>query len=112
MLDKIFNFSHPITQQQLDDISAAYQIPSADIEVVNIKVQIDFDEALRPQISNIVNQINVRPGDDIYIVLPDSAVAAVLIVDCLFARGARVHLIRFGQVSFKEIISVGGLINL
>lgn len=119
-MDKIFNFSHPLTQQQIEDIAAKYDIAPTDITIVNIRVQLDVNEALRPQISRLVDRINVKPGDNLYIVLPGLAAAAVLIVDSIQTRGAEVNVVRFDQQStltgtafpFKEIIYLGGPVNL
>jgi hypothetical protein len=114
MLSKIYNFSHPLTQQQRDDICAAYHLTSGDIEIVNIKVQLDLNEDLRPQCSRIADQCEFSAGEDVYIVLPGMAPAAVVLVDLLQCRGAKVNVIRIGQMStptgmvfpFKEIISL------
>jgi hypothetical protein len=55
MLGKIYNFSCPLTQQQLDDIVDKYHLNTGDIEVVSISIQLDLNEALRQQISSIVD---------------------------------------------------------
>jgi hypothetical protein len=69
VLNKIYNFSHPLTQLQLDDISAAYNIPSADIEIVNVKVQLDRNEPLHNQCSDITDQVHFKTGEEISVVL-------------------------------------------
>ncbi len=55
MVNKIYHFSHPLSQTQWDGISAAYNIPSADIEMITIKVQLDLNEPLMPQVSDIAD---------------------------------------------------------
>lgn len=65
----------------MDDISAAYNIPSTDIEVEHIKVSLDLNKPLRPQISSIVDWIPFEAGEDIYVILPESADATVMRVD-------------------------------
>ena len=115
MLNKIYNFPHPLTQQQLDDIADKYHLNTGDIEAVTIKVQLDLNEPLKPQISDIIDQVNFALGEEVYVILPGMAPAAVVIVDLLESRSAEVNVIRFGQENtatgatypFKEIISLG-----
>ena len=115
MLNKIYNFSSPLSQQQLDDIADKYHLTTGDIEFVSIPVQLDLNEALLPQISDIADQVKFASGEDIYVVLPDMAPAAVVLVDLLQSRGAKVHIVRFGTENtptgpvfpFREIISLG-----
>jgi hypothetical protein len=112
MLNKIYNFSHPLTQLQLDDIAAWFDIPSTDIEIVGVKVQLDLNKPLRSQCSDIADQMKFAHGEEISVVLPERSDVAVLLIDLLESRGAQVSIVRFGQEStpagtvlpFKETI--------
>lgn len=109
---KLYNFSHPLTQEQLDDIACCRDIASADINQYDIKVQLDLNAPLRAQISNIVDHVNFKLGEELFVVLPGQAPAAVVLTDMLLSRGAQVNVVRFGQQStpsgtmfpFREII--------
>jgi hypothetical protein len=111
-LNKIYHFSHSLTQLQLDDIAAWLDIPSADIKIVEVKVQLDLNKPLRSQCSDIADQVNFAHGEEIYVILPERSDAAVLLIDLLESRGAQVSIVRFGQEStpagtvfpFKETI--------
>jgi fructose-1,6-bisphosphatase/sedoheptulose 1,7-bisphosphatase-like protein len=109
---KLYNFSHPLIQEQLDDIAAARDIASGDINQYDIKVQLDLNAPLRAQISDIADLVTFKLGEEIYVILPGQAAAAVVLTDMLQSRGAQVNIIRFGQQStptgtifpFKEIV--------
>jgi hypothetical protein len=57
----ILNFSHPLTSSQLNQIEnlAKHKI----VKVIDIKVQIDQENPLEPQVTEIVNQVNLNATD-------------------------------------------------
>lgn len=71
----IWNFSHPLNSITIQQITAELE---DEIEVFDIKVQVDQEKKLKPQVYEIcqVASAEGRPRPD-YIILPGLAAAAV-----------------------------------
>jgi hypothetical protein len=98
---KIYNYSHPVTPEQLDELATMFSVEAKDIEITSISVQIDHSKQLAPQIKALL------PTDDrgsaterLWIIPPGySPAAAVLVTEMLHEYGGFVHMIRLRPVA-------------
>lgn len=86
---QIINFSHPLTNEQLDQIAQAAHIARKDIaEPQTIKVQIDQNSPMAPQVAAIVEQVSSKQYElKLYVVLPGLSLPAAMIVQALKQYG-------------------------
>lgn len=88
---RLYNYSHPLTQAQLDQLAIEWNIEAEDIEVTPISVQIEQSEPLLPQVEAL---LPTNYSIDTYIVLPGLAVVAALLTRELLSKYHFINIIR------------------
>lgn len=86
---QIINFSHPLTDEQLDQIAKAAHVSREEIkDPQTVKVQLDQQEPIVPQVAAIVAQVSPAEYESkIYVILPGLSLPAVMIASALKERG-------------------------
>ena len=112
---KVLNFSHPITDRQIEQLSE-YQ--SADVEVIDIPVKLDLSQDIVAQIRGIVDAATERHNIDWQsdysqvVNLPGHSVAASVLLAELHGRKGHFPAIMQlnreddGSFAVKEIIQL------
>lgn len=87
----IYNFTHPLTDAQKDELATEWNIEAEEIKVSAIPVQVDQSEPLLPQVETLL------PADyDVhtYIVLPGLAVVSAVLTRELLSKHGFINIIR------------------
>ncbi len=72
---KVVNFSHPLSSTALAQITEAITDGKTDVEVIDVKVQVDTNAPLAPQVTPLIEAAK----DADYVVMPGLSNVAVLI---------------------------------
>lgn len=98
---KIFNFSHPLTQAQMEQLHE--YVPDENLEEVLIKCHVDFDQDLWSQTNDLLDQVDVQ-ADEVFIINPPAlaAVCASMMVEICTKYSRKPH-IRFYVISMRAI---------
>jgi hypothetical protein len=94
----VVNFSHPITEAQKSQIEILTASP---VEIRNVRVQVDQDRSLMPQIQALLDAVGFASDgwqQPLIINLPGLAIVAVLLVQEIKQRAKELKLIRLQPV--------------
>lgn len=91
---QIVNFSHPLTDEQLNQIAQAAHVSREEIKGPQmVKVQINQEEPITSQVAAIVEQVSPAEYETtLYVVLPGLSLPAAMISQALKARGSVVAI--------------------
>ncbi|GIV86428.1 MAG: hypothetical protein KatS3mg054_0457 [Chloroflexus sp.] len=111
----ILNFGHPMTQAQIDAVKFYYGVE--DVEVKTVKVQVDMDAPLAPQIAALVDSTGLTADEfqtETFVInLPGlSTAAAVLIVELHGRMGYFPPVVRLKQEGTPPVFEVAEIINV
>ncbi len=111
----IVNFGHPITDEQREQLEATVGLQTT--ETKNVKVQVDMDQPLAPQIAALVDTIGFTAEEwqnkSIVVNLPGlSTAAAVLIAELHGRMGYFPPVVRLKQEGTPPRFVVAEVINL
>ena len=92
----IYNYSHPVTPEQLAQISSMFSTEITAKDITDIPVHIDHSLPMMPQIKAMLpTDERGSSTERIWIIPPGySVAAAVLVVELLHEYGGFVHLLR------------------
>lgn len=76
---QLINFSHPLTDKQIQEISAAWGGPID--EVINVRVQLDQAAPFERQIEEILHGVSVKSWKQVIVNLPGLAPAAAVLLN-------------------------------
>lgn len=108
---RLYNYSHPLTDWQLDELAIILNIEAEDIEAVPIPVQVEQSKPLLPQVEALLPTDYY--GADTYIVLPGLAVVAAVLTRELLSKYGFINIIRLrpttGLITGYEVAEIIGL---
>ena len=82
-MPRIYNFTHPLTDAQLDQLAIEWNIEAEEVKVISITVQVEQSEPLLPQVEAL---LPTGYDTDSYIVMPGLAVVAAVLTRELLSK--------------------------
>lgn len=112
----VLNFGHPLTEPQIAAVKELYSVET--VQVIDVKVQVDMNQPLAPQITALVDGIGITgeqyQTQPILVNLPGLAPAgAVLLAELHGRMGYFPPIIRMKQVAGPPpVFEVAEIVNL